>query len=91
MATTKPRLNHDLDCYKLLQISLQKGVDNVGKFLTIQSPRRRLWHLTQPEHCMNRNIFTDANKTEWRDVAAAVVVAAALLIGALAYFDILTK
>jgi len=40
---------------------------------------------------MNRNIFTDANKTEWRDVAAAVVVAAALLIGALAYFDILTK
>lgn len=40
---------------------------------------------------MDRNIFTDANKTEWRDVVAAVVIAAALLIGALAYFDILTK
>ena len=40
---------------------------------------------------MDRNIFTDVNKTDWRDVAAAVVIAAALLIGALAYFDVLTK
>jgi hypothetical protein len=40
---------------------------------------------------MQRNIFTDANKTDWRDVAAAVAVAAALTVGALAYFDILTK
>jgi len=40
---------------------------------------------------MNRNIFTDANKTEWRDVVAALAICAALLIGALAYFDILTK
>jgi hypothetical protein len=40
---------------------------------------------------MNRNIFTDANKTDWRDILAALAVAAALLVGALAYFDILTK
>jgi hypothetical protein len=40
---------------------------------------------------MNRNIFTDVNKTDWRDVAAAVVIGLALAIGALAYFDILTK
>lgn len=40
---------------------------------------------------MNRNIFTDAKRTDWRDVAAAVVIGLALTIGALAYFDILTK
>jgi hypothetical protein len=40
---------------------------------------------------MNRNIFTDANKTDWRDVVAALTIAAALLVGALAYFDVLTK
>ena len=32
-----------------------------------------------------------ANKTDWRDVVAAVAVAAALTVAALAYFDILTK
>ena len=40
---------------------------------------------------MNRNIFTDAKKTDWRDVVAAVAVGLALTVAALAYFDILTK
>jgi hypothetical protein len=40
---------------------------------------------------MNRNIFTDAKRTDWRDVAAAVAVGLALAVGALAYFDVLTK
>lgn len=40
---------------------------------------------------MQRNIFTDANKTDWRDVVAAVVIGLALAVAALAYFDILTK
>ena len=40
---------------------------------------------------MNRNIFTDANKTDWRDVAAAVAIGLALTVAALAYFDVLTK
>ena len=40
---------------------------------------------------MNRNIFTDVNKTDWRDVAAAVAIGLVLTVGALAYFDILTK
>lgn len=40
---------------------------------------------------MNRNIFTDANKTDWRDALAAVAVGLALTVGALAYFDVLTK
>lgn len=40
---------------------------------------------------MQRNIFTDAKKTDWRDVVAAVAIGLALAIGALAYFDILIK
>lgn len=40
---------------------------------------------------MDRNIFTDAGKIDWRDVAAAVAVGLALAVGALAYFDVLTK
>lgn len=40
---------------------------------------------------MQRNIFTDANKTDWRDVAAAVAIGLALAALALAYFDVLTK
>lgn len=40
---------------------------------------------------MDRNIFTDAKRTDWRDVAAAVAVGLALAVGALAYFDVLTK
>jgi hypothetical protein len=43
------------------------------------------------EYCMKRNIFTDAKRTDWRDVVAAVVVGLALAVGALAYFDVLTK
>lgn len=39
---------------------------------------------------MNRNIFTD-KKTDWRDALAAVAIGLALAVGALAYFDILTK
>lgn len=38
---------------------------------------------------MQRNIFTDANRTDWRDIAAAVVIGLALAVGALAYFDVL--
>ena len=38
---------------------------------------------------MQRNIFTDAKRTDWRDVAAAVAIALALCVGALAYFDVL--
>ena len=30
-------------------------------------------------------------KTDWRDVAAAIVIGLALAVGALAYFDVLTK
>lgn len=40
---------------------------------------------------MNRNIFTDKQPTDWRDVAAAVVIGLALAALALAYFDVLTK
>ena len=40
---------------------------------------------------MQRNIFTDANKTDWRDALAAVAVGLALTVAALAYFDVLTK
>lgn len=40
---------------------------------------------------MHRNIFTDKQPTDWRDVAAAVVIGLALCVGALAYFDVLTK
>lgn len=40
---------------------------------------------------MQRNIFTDANKTDWRDVVAAVAIGLALAALALAYFDVLTK
>jgi hypothetical protein len=40
---------------------------------------------------MNRNIFTDAKRTDWRDVAAAVFIGLALAAAALAYFDVLTK
>ena len=36
---------------------------------------------------MNRN----TKKTDWRDVAAAVVIGLALAALALAYFDVLTK
>ena len=38
---------------------------------------------------MQRNIFTDAQRTDWRDVAAAIVIGLALAVGALAYFDVL--
>lgn len=38
---------------------------------------------------MQRNIFTDAKRADWRDVAAAVVIGLALAVGALAYFDVL--
>lgn len=38
-----------------------------------------------------RNIFTDKKTTDWRDIAAAVAIGLALAVGALAYFDILTK
>ncbi len=38
---------------------------------------------------MQRNIFTDAKRTDWRDVAAAVAIGLALAVGALAYFDVL--
>lgn len=38
---------------------------------------------------MNRNIFTNAHRTDWRDVATAVAIGLALTMGALAYFDIL--
>lgn len=31
------------------------------------------------------------NKTDWRDVLAAIAIGLALTIGALAYFDVLTK
>ena len=37
----------------------------------------------------NRNLFTDAKRTDWRDVAAAVAIGLALCVGALAYFDVL--
>ena len=37
----------------------------------------------------NRNLFTDAKRTDWRDVAAAVVVGLALAALALHYFDVL--
>lgn len=40
---------------------------------------------------MQRNIFTDAQRTDRRDVAAAIAIGLALTVGALAYFDILTK
>ena len=40
---------------------------------------------------MQRNIFTDARRTDWRDVLAAVAIGLALTVGALAYFDVLTK
>lgn len=40
---------------------------------------------------MQRNIFTDAKKTDWRDALAAVAVGLALAVAALAYFDVLTK
>jgi len=40
---------------------------------------------------MQKNIFTDAKRTDWRDVVAAVAIGLALAIGALAYFDVLTK
>ena len=40
---------------------------------------------------MNRNIFDDASKTDWRDVLAAVAIGLALAALALAYFDVLTK
>ena len=40
---------------------------------------------------MNRNIFTDKQPTDWRDVAAAIVIGLALAVLALAYFDVLTK
>jgi hypothetical protein len=40
---------------------------------------------------MTRNIFTDAKRTDWRDVVAAVAIGLALAVGALAYFDVLTK
>lgn len=36
-----------------------------------------------------RNIFTDAQRTDWRDVATATILGLALAIGALAYFDVL--
>lgn len=38
---------------------------------------------------MQRNIFTDAQRTDWRDVAAAIAIGLALTVGALAYFDVL--
>lgn len=38
---------------------------------------------------INRNIFTDAGRTDWRDVATAVIVGLALAALALAYFDVL--
>ena len=38
---------------------------------------------------MQRNIFTDAKRTDWRDVAAAIVVGLALAALALHYFDVL--
>lgn len=40
---------------------------------------------------MTRNIFTDARRTDWRDVATAVAIGLALAALALAYFDILIK
>ena len=40
---------------------------------------------------MQKNIFTDAKRTDWRDVVAAVAIGLALAVGALAYFDVLTK
>ena len=40
---------------------------------------------------MARNIFTDARRTDWCDVATAVVIGLALAALALAYFDVLTK
>lgn len=40
---------------------------------------------------MQRNIFTDAKRTDWRDYAAAVVIGLALAALALAYFDVLIK
>ena len=38
---------------------------------------------------MQRNIFTDAKRTDWRDVAAAIAIGLALAALALAYFDVL--
>ena len=38
---------------------------------------------------MQRNLFTDAKRTDWRDVAAAIVIGLALAALALAYFDVL--
>lgn len=38
---------------------------------------------------MQRNIFTDAKRTDWRDIAAAIVIGLALAALALAYFDVL--
>lgn len=40
---------------------------------------------------MQRNIFTDAKRTDWRDIAAAVIIGLALAALALAYFDVLIK
>lgn len=38
---------------------------------------------------MQRNIFTNATRTDWRDVATAVIVGLALAALALHYFDVL--
>ena len=38
---------------------------------------------------MQRNIFTNATRTDWCDVAAAIAIGLALAVGALAYFDVL--
>ena len=38
---------------------------------------------------MQRNIFTDAGRADWRDVAAAIAIGLALAALALHYFDVL--
>ena len=38
---------------------------------------------------INRNIFTNAQRADWRDVAAAIAIGLALAALALAYFDVL--
>ena len=37
----------------------------------------------------NRNIFTNTQRTDWRDIATAVAIALALAALALHYFDVL--
>ena len=75
---TRTHNNPQNHCYKLLQISLRATLDTARQSLTIDTST------TKPVKVLYM-------QDKILDILAAVVIGLALCVGALAYFDVLTK